>query len=200
MARAFRFFGTIQLTEKFENWFETWFENWKIWFFGTDKSFLNNCGNDLRYFSALCDFSSKKILFGQSVLLSLYKCFRLKKVPLESLKLHFSTIRLFLTRAFSQEMGSLLFPVDEKWVFESKRTPSGVFWHWENDKMFFENSVYCIFRKLGFLELERGANLVRSLLLYIFLDLFESKQINSISDKTPLCSEVFFIPNCSTLS
>ena len=56
-----------------------------------------------------------------------YKCFRLKKVPLESLKLHFSTIRLFLTRAFSQEMGSLLFPVDEKWVFESKRTPSGVF-------------------------------------------------------------------------
>ena len=52
------------------------------WPCGTDESFLRTCGNDPRFFSTLCDFSSKKFftfikVFGfKNVLRALFSALR----------------------------------------------------------------------------------------------------------------------------
>ena len=92
---------------------------------GTDDSCLNNCGKDLRYFSALSDFSIH-FVWSKCSSLTFIKVFGLKKKHFASPKFHFWHHEPFFPKKiiFDSKNG---FPLRKKVVFESYASAFGYF-------------------------------------------------------------------------
>ena len=98
-----------------------------LWSCGTDECIRINCWKkDLRYFSALCDFSK----YSVKAPLHFRKCFRLEKafcepkVPRSVLWDSIPVIKTFEEKYFPK-LGLLVFLIGQKEVIESYVYPSG---------------------------------------------------------------------------
>ena len=118
-----------------------------FWSFGTDENYLNNCGENLRYFLALCDFE-KNFCLGNVYPVHFHECFRLE------INFH--------------KMVFCCFHLGKKWFSRLKRIPSGIFRHFKIDKIstivFFANLKNLVFRDADFKK--RDADLGRSRLVF----------------------------------
>ena len=133
-----------------------------VWSCGTDEGFLNNCGKDFRFLSVLCDFSSKNFSSDQRVPFTFINVFSLKKKRFPSLNSFFGTMNFPEEESFSKKNSKKVGKNAFRVLWVSLRVFSGSV----NLMKIFNSSVPLHIKKLVFLNLEQGANLGRSRLVF----------------------------------